>query len=124
METKETILTNLAHCTGTETYHRFSILFKNLFLTDGAKYLADAAQCYWLMDIIGSYQRTLKTNPFQTWTFDKASGLVKATNGNSGPENILATQFIKYTDFPLDEIKLFIVDNGDGNVIVMLPSEY
>lgn len=54
--TKEELENGLTNFYGTEDYHKFSILFPNLFLTDGVKFLADNAGAYWLMDIIGSYQ--------------------------------------------------------------------
>ena len=41
---------------GTEGYHRFSVLCPKLLLTDGAKWLAENAGAYWLMDAIGSHQ--------------------------------------------------------------------
>ena len=118
MKSKDIILKDLPYFTGTEKYHRFSILFKNLLLTDGCKYLADSAECYWLFDIIGSVQNKLKHQPFQTWTFDGKT--VICTDGN---ETELYRQEIKSTDFPLDEIKLFLSEAGEYQ-IVMLPSEY
>lgn len=53
-------LKSLGHHTGTEGYHRFSPLFRNLLLTDGAKALAEHAEAFWLMDLIGSHQPTCK----------------------------------------------------------------
>ena len=49
----------LGHFTGTMEWHKWSILYPRFVLTDGAKYLADKAGAYWLMDIIGSYQPRL-----------------------------------------------------------------
>ena len=122
MESKETILANLARATGTEGYHRFSILFKTLLLTDGCEYLAEAAQCYWLFDIIGSVQKKLAGDEFQAWIFD--GEVVTCTDGN---EKVLYTQTIEYTDFPLDKIGIFVCTQPMGDVvykIAMLPSEY
>jgi hypothetical protein len=33
-------------------------------------------------------------------------------------------QCIPFTDFPLSEIKLYLVYSGDDNWVLMLPSEY
>jgi hypothetical protein len=45
---------------------------------------------------------------------------------DDGNGNILYTQNIEYTDFPLDEVHLFVSDLREyGNSpVVMLPSEY
>jgi hypothetical protein len=43
------------------------------------------------------------------------------TDGNSSTPII--TQALTYTDFPLDEITLWLVSDGDYRVL-MLPSEY
>ena len=47
-------LHNLSGFSGTENYYRH---MGGLLLTDGVKFLADNADCYWLLDIIASYQR-------------------------------------------------------------------
>ena len=45
---------NLAHFSGTENYYVWSALFKRFVLTDGAQYLAEKAEAFWLMDSIDS----------------------------------------------------------------------
>jgi hypothetical protein len=50
------ISNNLSQFSGTEAYYRYSPLFPFMLLTDGTKYLSDACQCYWLLDIIASMQ--------------------------------------------------------------------
>lgn len=46
------------------------------------------------------------------------------TLANDSPATkIYANQSISYTDFPLDEIKLYVIREGDEWVI-LLPSEY
>jgi hypothetical protein len=44
----------LSNFTGTEKYHRIS---RRHLLTDGTKYLADEAECFWMMDAIASHLR-------------------------------------------------------------------
>jgi hypothetical protein len=58
----------LAEFQGTNNY------FKNMLglkYTDGIKFLADNAECYWLIDAIASHQTTALNNPnlaeFQLW---------------------------------------------------------
>lgn len=123
MKDKSEILANMAQATGTQSYHRFSILFKKIVLTDGVSQLCQDAECFWLMDIIGSYQyKLLPKEDFQVWTLTVKDneGIVIATDGN---DKQLAKQVIEYTSFPLDSVKFFVQYDGELQVI-MLPSEY
>lgn len=114
---------------GTEEYHKFSILFPKTVLTDGAKWLADNAECYWLMDIIGSIEEIIADEPFTVVELtiqNKAQvhnhkALVKVDDGNG---NVLYTQLIEYTDFPLNQVKLYANSGENGLRVVMLTSEY
>src|SRR5512136_632426 len=62
---------NLRHFTGTESYTnlRYAWLRSRFLLTDGAKYLAETAKAFWLMDAIASYQmnKQVAAEPFQVW---------------------------------------------------------
>ena len=113
---------DLSQFTGTESYYRFSPLFRNFVLTDGTQYLADTAQCYWLMDAIASHFGKYKAEPFVcvTLTKRKKDWLLHFDDGNG---KTLAKQRIEYSDFPLDEIKLYITVQ-DSLRVVMLQSEY
>jgi hypothetical protein len=57
----EELAADLAQFSGTMDCHRFWLGIT--FLTDGVKYLADEARCYWLLDIIGSSQPAPPTAP-------------------------------------------------------------
>ena len=118
--------TGLAGFYGTQAYHRFSPLFPNLVLTDGANYLANKAGAFWLMDIIGSYQKECQKDDMlrdmQFWTLKVTDGEAVVTCERD-TNNVAFTQDIPYTDFPLDEIKLYVCNNGDY-MVVLLPSEY
>ncbi|MBW3011393.1 hypothetical protein KY326_04195 [Candidatus Woesearchaeota archaeon] len=109
--------------TGTEKYHRLTI--GPLLGTDGVAYLAQKANCFWLIDAIASYQEELSEEGFQVWFLRKTGSKAVLTchsdydSKNPDKYPALVTQNIEYTDFPLDEIKLY-VQNG----VVMLPSEY
>jgi hypothetical protein len=145
---REELEAELPHFTGTEEYHRlrYPWLRKEFLLTDGAKYLADKAAAYWLMDLIASHQPNKKvaTEGFQTWRLyvqgDKpdnkslppvvlawkkkarpGEAIITCDDGNG---NILVTQKIQYTDFPLAEIKLYVTNDDFNGIVVMLPSEY
>jgi hypothetical protein len=53
-------------------------------------------------------------------TATSSHAILKLDDGN---DNVLAEQFIEYTDFELDEFKLYACYNGDVWVI-MIPREY
>ena len=118
MKTPEQIKEDLMQFTGTTTYfkHPFNIKF-----TDGVKYLADECQCYWLIDLVASYQfdKKVKREDFQVYKLkvnpDK-SAIVEISDGN---ENIIVTQELEFTDFPLEEIMLWF-----ANGVCYLPSEH
>ena len=114
----------LHNFSGTEHYYK---IMPNVLMTDGAKFVADNGEAYWLMTAIASYLPQFKnTESFivanlQVSNIGHArSALLKLDDGN---DNVLAEQFIEYTDFELDEIKFYACDTGDTWVI-MLPREY
>lgn len=81
--------------------------------------LAEAAGCYWLLDVIGSYQSNRKMDKFfQVWKLivdmENASAVVQGYNDTM----LIVTQNISYTDFPLAELKLYLMDG-----VILLPSE-
>ena len=123
------LLSTLPGFTGTEGYTRLRYPFMKtvLLLTDGAKYLADTAKAYWLMDAIASYQiyPAVSTEPFQVWKLvvkEDRKATLTCTDGNF---NALSKMEIEYTDFPLPEITLY-AEQSDylGGCVIMLTSEY
>lgn len=107
----------LGQFTGTVNYYRN---FTGLRYTDGIKYLADKAKCYWLIDLVGSYQPRLRNVPFQLWELkvkDDNSALAKMREDDGQPVKV--TQKIPYTDFPLKDFSFYCVNN-----VMMLKSEY
>ena len=112
----------LRQFTGTDGYTRWSALFRNFVLTDGALYLAEAAGAYWLMDAIASHIGAYKNEDFvvaKLFQFDEGWNL-QLEDGN---DEVLADQIIEYSDFPLDEITLYVIQQDDLWVI-LLTSEY
>lgn len=114
----------LRQFTGTEVYTRWSALFRNFVLTDGALYLAENAGAFWLMDAIASHVGSYKNEGFVVAKFLRA----KASNAwilrlEDGNDEVLADQIIEYSDFPLEEFTLYVISQDDLWVI-LLPSEY
>ena len=118
MKTVKEIENIMAHATGTFQYHRYSIFPGYPVITDGVRALAEAAECFWLLDIIGSYQSNRKLGrDFQVWKLtvnDDKSAVVEGYNDT----DLVITQDIEYTDFPLNGLKLWLM-----NGVILLPSE-
>ena len=104
--------------------------FTGLHFTDGVKYLADRAGAYWLIDAVMSWQaeKKVKHVPFQLWTLkvlrselgkNKNEPMAILEMNEDTGEPIIARQKIEYTDFPMGEIKLYLIDG-----VLLLPSEY
>ncbi|MDP8216011.1 MAG: hypothetical protein P9L98_01650 [Candidatus Kaelpia imicola] len=112
-----TLKEELTNFTGTEHYYRHWLEFN---YTDGVKFLAEKANCFWLLDAIGSYQHKLKEKGFQIWTLkvneDKLAVLQMQEDSDTP---IIVKQEIEYTDFPTEEIKLYFI-----NGVLLLTSEY
>jgi len=127
-QTPEQLAEALAYFTGTEGYHRYWLGITSL--TDGVKYLADSAKCYWLLDAIGSYQPELakhtdtRLHEMQFWTLkvnaDKSAVLTCVADSG---EPSAVRQRIESTDFPLPEIQIWVAIEGERK-IALLPSEY
>ena len=119
--TKTLTAADLHQFTGTENWHRFGINRKVL-CTDGAKYVADHGGAYWLLDAIAIaqlYEKTVSGEAFQVWTLTVNADRSASLTCDDGNNNIVYTQQIEFTDFPLDEIRLYFTDN-----VILLPSEY
>jgi hypothetical protein len=123
--------------TGTEAYHRLT-MSRTLVATDGVAFLANAAGCFWLMDIIASYQPRCAKDPslrdFQLWRLvrhdpplQKGGQKVMATvYCDRDKDDTAFSQDIPYTDFPLPSLKLYVEAGecgGKAVMVVMLPNE-
>jgi len=85
MKTKEEIYQILLQAHGTDAYHKFSPIPGYPVATDGVIALAKAAGCFWLLDVIGSYQMNKRLDPgFQLWklkvNFEDESAVVYGYN--------------------------------------------
>lgn len=143
------ILADLAHHNnGSDTLIRHW-MNRNHVLTEGVNELRNAADSYWLVDLIFSHQpsQAARREAFQVWTLyvrdgDKPlsyptqtsrlsnvtqkrldarfSAVAIMTDGNSKVPQI--TQRIPYTDFPINGLALWLEKDGP-TCTLMLPSE-
>ena len=120
MKSKQEIVDLISHAHGTEHYHKYSPFPAYPVITDGVKAVAEAAGCYWLLDIIGSCQkRWKKLDPhFQVWKLVVKSDKSASVRAYNDTDHV-RSQAIEFTDFPLEELKLFLIDG-----VILLPNEY
>jgi len=127
----------LRHFTGSEQWYRHGLV-RSVLYTEGVQFLAEKAEAYWLIDKIASLQLepTIRAEPFQVWKLivinvvakdgsnRKRTAVLTATDGDKGiGPVVLHREAIDFTDFPLDEIELW-VEQSDGYVIILLPTEH
>lgn len=119
------IKAGLQHFHGSETIYQIPLTRTRY--TNGIQYLANSAECYWLItDTSIMAKSLLPKSYFITIDFkrlskkeqknQKCEAVITYSDGNN---NVLAKHTYNVTDFPLDELRLFFVDNT-----LMLPSEY
>ena len=108
---------NLKQFTGTESYYKHTL---GLIFTDGVKWCVDdVCSCYWLLDILGSYQYQLEKEEFQVWQLKKTGESKAIVTCEDGNKNELICQEISFTDFPFSKLTFWCIDR-----VVMLPTEY
>ena len=121
MTTTKLTAADLDQFTGSEHWYRHGLV-RDVVFTDGAKYVADQAGAYWLLDEIAFAQRAEKRvadEPFQLWKLavnPERTALLTCEDGNG---HAVFSKRLDYTDFPLSEIKLYFTDNT-----ILLPGEY
>lgn len=108
--------------TGTLGYHKLH----TLYLTDGAKAMAENLGCFWLFDNIELYDFYVAKYKFLA--IKVVSRENKAViDFQDGNDKSLMLIPIPYTDLPEGEYKLFVQEgeiNGKIAPIAMLPEEY
>ena len=106
---------------GTQNYweHNVPGAF-TLILTDGANYIRQEAQAYWLFDLIATFQfdDRIQLHPFQMWQLKKLDEFWILECTRDDGEHML-TKIIDYSDFPIDLIDIWVFDG-----VALLPSEY
>jgi hypothetical protein len=68
-DTKKLTAADLRQFTGSEQWYRHALV-RDVLFTDGAKYVADQAGAYWLLDEIAlaqRYEKTVAGEAFQLW---------------------------------------------------------
>lgn len=113
---------------------RFKTLSPTLIYTPGVQYLAEQAECYWLIDAIASYvpsrelhravRRHAYIESFHSWDLvvkEDQSAILSARVDSGDPPFI--QQHLEFTDFPLERIDLWC--GFDGRYWTLyLPSEH
>ena len=113
------LLGELAHFAG--DLNRYRHWTGTLIFTPGVQHLVERAGAFWLIDLVASWQTDPKVRrePFQVWELKVKpdhTAVAAATDGNG---NVLASQTIEFTDFPLPSISLWLEDGT-----LLLPAEH
>lgn len=112
---------DLMQFTGSEQWYRHGINRAVLF-TDGAKYVADTAGAYWLLDeiaLIQTQNKRVAAQEFQLWKLVVRPDQTATLTCDDGDGNVVYAKEIEYTDFPLNEISFYFTNN-----VIYLPSEH
>jgi hypothetical protein len=120
MTTPEVIQSSLQEFHGSETYH--PCLNRNFVMSEGVKYLTEAAECDWLIDLLPGYMGRFGKQ-FTTVDLRKTNKLWRLTLTDPDGK-VRVSESVDYCTFPLPEITLY-VDWFEGfhKWIVFLPAE-
>lgn len=119
--TKTLSKADLSQFTGSEQWYRHGINRKVLF-TDGAKFVADRAGAYWLLDeiaLVQPYEKCVAAEQFQVWKLVVNANRSATLSCEDGNDNVVYAKQIEFTDFPPEGITLWFTNNT-----ILLPSEY
>jgi hypothetical protein len=105
---------------GTQHYYQLN---RKCLLTDGTRYLAEAAGAFWLMDAAASYLIELGTDDWFVQVKLVVTGSSAELTLEDGNGLVRARQVIPYTDFPMPQQNLYACWDGE-HWVLMLPSEY
>lgn len=123
---------HLANFYGTDGYHRLVPFCPSLVFTDGCLALAEKGGAFWLMDAIASHQpkamRDHMLRDIQFWKLKVNADKSAILTCSRDEGDVAITQRIPYTDFPLDEVKVWVELGGESPegrrmMVAMLPSE-
>lgn len=115
----------LEYFNGTEMVYMIPLIRTRF--TDGLKYLVQVADCFWLvMDTSVTAKSLMDYIRFITIDYKRLSSEEQEAKGweaeitySDGNDNILEKHGYRMTDFPLDKLRLFFV-----NDTLMLSGEY
>lgn len=120
-------LENLSDFTGTENYYTNPLY--PVKYTDGIKYLAENGGA-WLLDAIASWQKEpiIKSDQdlskVQFWRLKVNLDNSAVLTCERDRDDVVITQKIPFTDFPLSEVGIYLCDMNTGQGVLLLPSEY
>ncbi|MFA5406964.1 MAG: DUF6876 family protein [Candidatus Nanoarchaeia archaeon] len=114
---------DLSGFTGSMELSQWCLLFPHV-MTEGIKYLADTVRCYWLLDLVGSYQHKLRGVDFQLWRVEVVGSSAVVTMREDTHEPVRVKQVIGYTDFPAGVFEFYAERNETGNMTLLLKSEH
>lgn len=111
---------DLAQFTGTEQWHRHSLM-RSVLYTDGAKYVADTAGAYWLIDDIAFAQidPRIKAEDFQVWKLAVRPDTTATLTCEDGNGRIVSRRDYSFTSFPEPGIELWYAGG-----VIYLPGEH
>jgi hypothetical protein len=120
-KTKEEFELELANFTGSSQLHKYHILDYSIAFTDGVRFLVEEGHAWWLPDLILSFQwrPRVYNEEFQVWTLLKQKDETWTITCTDGNDAVLCRQHLPYSDFPIESLKLYVVDKT-----IMLTSEY
>ena len=109
---------------GTEKYYKHFFPGKSpILLTDGCNFIRERMNAFWIFDAILSYQceKILIHVNFQIWELRQSKKDLSwlLTCREDSDKKPLITQNIEFSDFPIPEIKIWVIDK-----VALLPSEY
>jgi len=120
-DTKTLTKADLAQFTGSEQWYRHAMA-RDILYTDGMKYVAETAGAYWLIDEIAlaqGFDKLIAAEEFQSWKLTVNADHTATLTYEDGDGGVVFTKAIEFTDFPLEEITLYFINNT-----ILLPSEY
>jgi Family of unknown function (DUF6876) len=111
---------DLHQFTGSTQWFRHSLM-RGVTYTEGVQYLAENGGAYWLIDKVATLQLEpkVRAEEFQSWKLKLSGDRSAVLTCDDGNNNIVHSEVIAFTDFPLDHVELWV----EGGVI-LLPSEH
>ena len=127
------LASELQQFTGCDQVYQHSLVRK-LVYTEGIRYLCEKTKSFWLLDAVASYfassemMKAIDKDPrlkdFQVWTIavkeDRSASITMRADSDTPPA---ITQDINWTDFPLDEVRMWVGFDG-SRWTLYLPSEH
>ena len=111
----------LAQFTGSEQFFRHTLV-RDVIYSEGARYVAEMAGAYCLLDEIALAQRfepKVQAEAFQVWDLTIAQDGSAALTCGDGNGREVYSKSIPWTDFPAPSVRLYFCDG-----CIHLPIEY